>query len=508
MELDVLGIALVFTLGVVDGVILAQGIIDADGIQPEAVLALTGLVKVGTVANRDSDLVSAIFQLTDLHHRDLVEGVGIIGSHFPLAGNLIIGVAVVVIDQEVLVVSRVGRIHTLDIHHDSTGGIVSQGNDVKARTLKSEGSGGVRSSSRVDRGLPGAAHGELRAVRVGVVITVGILLAAKLLQCLVRRGRLESPLHILRPAILAELHEAVLIVNRAGGDDSDIELHRTILRAALILRNRSGILYTEGIASVNWLRQCISNVITAVRLDISVSRLARNINRSQLNTSAAKCLAQIRRLNHQRKAKIHNEGALCVEGVVQVNILAVCTTPHFHASIVTIAVLCADSRNLLQVCNNRHSLVRTVEHSVVNQFKAIGCLLREPFVENSVTLHGNRIVIELGIRRSAVCILLTLQVVNRQRGLALPHADIISNKIAILLRHINGRNRGISAHRIAFVLFLVRRKIAEQVILTEHPNNLFFVRLVLNRRQSIQGRCNIGQLIRRLRDRDHIDLIV
>ena len=236
MQLDVLRVTLA-VLRVVT-LILAHGVIDADGIEPEAVGIIARVIEELTVADLDLDGIRVIIQTGDLDHRDLVERLRAVSRH---TGGIAI-VAVVRVARADLHFFSLGIRHGV---HDRAGGVAGQGDDIKASALEGEGRSGhlnVRTGSvGIDRNLGGAAHGERSAVGIGRVIAIDIaVLALELLEDLLLRrillavGRPEAigPVLIdnIRAIGVRKRGEAVLIVDTRRGDDVDVENARRLRR--------------------------------------------------------------------------------------------------------------------------------------------------------------------------------------------------------------------------------------------------------------------------------------
>ena len=235
MQLDVLRVTLA-VLRVVT-LILAHGVIDADGIEPEAVGIIARVIEELTVADLDLDGIRVIIQTGDLDHRDLVERLRAVSRH---TGGIAI-VAVVRVARADLHFFSLGIRHGV---HDRAGGVAGQGDDIKASALEGEGRSGHLTELTgvgIDRDLGGAAHGEGAAFGIGRVIAVDVVaLALELLKDLLLRrilladGRPVAVFLVLidnvRAIGIRKRGEAVLIVDARRGDDVDGEDRRLLSR--------------------------------------------------------------------------------------------------------------------------------------------------------------------------------------------------------------------------------------------------------------------------------------
>ena len=161
MQLDVLRVALAVLR--VDILVLAHGVIDADGIEPEAVGIIARVIEELTIADLDLDGIRVIIQTGNLDHRDLVERLHAVSRH---TGGIAI-VAVVRVARADLHFFSLGIRHGV---HDRAGGVAGQGDDIKAGALEGEGRSGHLTELTgvgIDRDLGGAAHGEGAAVGIG-----------------------------------------------------------------------------------------------------------------------------------------------------------------------------------------------------------------------------------------------------------------------------------------------------------------------------------------------------
>ena len=74
-------------------------IIDADSVEPEAVLMIASIVKQCTVNNTDRHFIGVIGQTRNLNHRNLIRSRAVIIRNNPLSGSLIIAIAIIIVDN-------------------------------------------------------------------------------------------------------------------------------------------------------------------------------------------------------------------------------------------------------------------------------------------------------------------------------------------------------------------------------------------------------------------------
>ena len=267
-ELYVLGIAL-FVLSV-DAVILAHRVIDAEAVKPEAIAAACGLIKGIVVEHLHLSSIFAVIKTSDLDNRYLIQAISCIVINDPFV-VLVLGVAVVVVDKQILDCIAV----LVDGNNYCSGLVIGQADDIKAGALEGKGRGrpcagfvpAVEHTAIYGNGLC-AAHGELTAVLIGLVITVNVLAAklGKRLLCSFFRA-VEFPHRCCcrAGAVLEALaHEAVLIVDIRCGDDLELSVQLCI--TALIVE-----VQRDGDLSIYQLLERIGERVPSIPIDDGMS---------------------------------------------------------------------------------------------------------------------------------------------------------------------------------------------------------------------------------------------
>ena len=453
MELDVLRIALVVLL--IGRVILAHGVIDTDGVEPEVVLVLRRLVEEARIRNTDHRGVLTVIKTANLHDGNLIQCIIAVLTDNPLPIFILLIAIVIVHCVALHRIARSGRA-LIDIDKNCSGGVVGQGDDVEAGACKGEGRGGPLGfalfiSVRSHGDLGGGAHGELAAVGIGRVIAVDILsirCAAQLLERLID-VRLRGAVRHLRPDPLAsiiylcnilctvhvrERREAVLVVNTRRGDDGQI-IGRRIILARILIRAR--IRNSNSVGAIDRLIQDIINAIIRICVDSRIKALS---NRHFRDVGVRKRRVDICFFNVQRQSEIDHKGFLCLKLIIQIHYSIAGFFVCIGERVIRITILRTNLGHFLQLPVNCLRYVFNIRNGIVNQASiAIGKVI----VESSSTRNRNIIAIE---RQRCIAFIV---VVDRQGILGYLCADIDPNQfsatICNILQLINLRN---PAHRL------------------------------------------------------------
>ena len=193
------------------------GIVNTDCIQIQIVAIVSGLIHKGDIGSRDSCGVLSVRQILNLHDRNLIQRIRIIGTDGSIRFQTVVGIDEGILHQIAGIEGSAGG----NLHCQCTGLVGGNGDHIKAGTVEGEFCGCILSGSQMDAGS--IIHGVGAHAAVGRIVTVNIV-CVKLGQA-VLAGTVLALLCVGRVAhcpVIGEGQEIIFVVDSGCGDDGHI----------------------------------------------------------------------------------------------------------------------------------------------------------------------------------------------------------------------------------------------------------------------------------------------